>query len=156
MTHHDLYTIDQITLIYEPRISLSKRPKVSSSFEAYQLLKANWSTQISLLEEFNILLLDNQAHVLGMTQISKGGLSSTPVDIRLAFITALNAKSTAMILAHNHPSGSLKPSSQDRSLTQVFVDAGKILNIKVLDHIILTPEDGVYYSFSDEGQIITV
>ena len=80
---------------------------------------------------------------------AKGGLAKTSVDLRIAFITALKCGSTAMILGHNHPSGNLNPSKSDISLTQKFVEAGKELDIKIHDHLIISPEGG-YYSFSDE------
>lgn len=150
---HNIHEIDTVTLAFEPKTSISSRAKISSSIDAYKILKTKWSRQISLYEEFNLLLLDNQNHVMGFSNLSKGGLAATYVDVRLAFCTALLSKSTAMILAHNHPSGSLYPSIQDISLTKKFLEAGKVLDIKIHDHLILTPEDG-YYSFADEGELI--
>jgi len=144
--------IDQIYLQFSPKKRISTRPQILSSYDAYKILNANWSNQISLLEEFNILLLDTQNHVLGMSTVSKGGLNSTSVDIRIAFATALTSKACAMILSHNHPSGKTQPSREDISLTKKFVEAGKLINITIHDHIILSPED-TYYSFADEGLI---
>ena len=146
----NLFQIDQISLHYISKYKASERLKILCSEDAHHILKANWSAQLSLLEEFNILLLDNQNQVLGISNISKGGLCSTIVDVRIAFVTALNAKACAMILAHNHPSATLKPSTQDIRLTEKFVAAGKVLDIKIHDHIIVTPEDS-YFSFADEG-----
>lgn len=145
--------VDEITVEYHPKSPLSKRPKINSSLQAYEILRGNWSPQISIIEEFNILLLDQAHHVLGMSNLSKGGLSSTTADIRVAFMTALKTKSSAMIISHNHPSGSLTPSREDVNLTKKFVEAGKILSINILDHIIVTPDSG-YYSFCDECNII--
>ena len=94
----------------------------------------------------------NQANqILGYTLISEGGISETIADIRLIFQAALLTNSVALILAHNHPSGNLKPSRQDMEITKQVRDAALLMRIKVLDHIILT--DAEYYSFADEGML---
>lgn len=100
-------------------------------------------------EEFWILLLSRNNKVLAKELISKGGLSGTVADPKIIFGIALQHQASAIILAHNHPSGNLKPSHEDISLTQKLSQAGKILDIKVLDHLIFT-DDG-FYSFADEG-----
>ena len=87
--------------------------------------------------------------MLGYTLISEGGLTETPVDVRIILQAALLTNSVALILAHNHPSGNLKPSQLDIGLTQQIKEAAKLIKIAVVDHIILTREG--YYSFSDEG-----
>ena len=92
---------------------------------------------------------DNQ--VLGYTLISEGGITETCADVRLIMQAALLTNSVALILAHNHPSGNLKPSSQDIGLTKQVREAAQLMRIKVLDHIILT--DAEYYSFADEGML---
>ena len=84
-------------------------------------------------------------------QLSKGGITGTIVDIRLLLKKALELGAVALILAHNHPSGNLFPSPQDIALTKKLVEAGKILSIKILDHLIIG--DKGYYSFADEGHI---
>jgi DNA repair protein RadC len=86
-----------------------------------------------------------------MYQLSTGSISGTMVDIRLVFTAALKANAVNILLAHNNPSGSLKPSRQDELLTQKFKTAGEMLDIKILDHLIVCKED--YYSFADEGLI---
>lgn len=88
-----------------------------------------------------------------MCPISKGGITSTAVDLRVVFAAALKARATAIILSHCHPSGNLKPSRADIELTKKFDQAGKILDIQILDHLILSPEGG-YYSFADEGLVL--
>ena len=152
MKEIDLFTVDEITISYLPRKTQSKRPKVNSSWDAFHILNSNWSADIALREEFNILLLDNQSTVMGISNISKGGISGTFVDVRLVFATAIKSRSSAIILSHNHPSNCLKPSRADISLTSKFIKAGKVLDIKIHDHIILTPNEG-FYSFADEGLI---
>ena len=84
-------------------------------------------------------------------QLSRGGITQTSVDIRLAFKRALALHAVAMILAHNHPSGNPTPSQSDQSLTKQFVKAGKNLDIRLLDHLIIT--ENMYFSFADDGQL---
>lgn len=107
--------------------------------------------QIEVKEYMYILLLNRANEAVHYYRLSEGGIHSTVADIRLAFATALKTLSCSMILAHNHPSGQLYPSHADLTLTQQFVDSGKLLDIQVQDHIILTQEE--YYSFADHGDI---
>lgn len=106
------------------------------------------SAQFKLKEYFYILLLDRANHVLGFHKLSEGGISGTVADLRIAFGMALKCIATSMILCHNHPSGNVKPSRQDEVLTKRFIDAGKLLDIHVLDHLIISTNS--YYSFADE------
>ena len=100
-------------------------------------------------EEFWVLFLNNSNKVLAKTQISKGGLTATIVDVRLLFKRALELASVGLIVCHNHPSGKLQPSAADKQLTQKIKEAGSTLDIKLLDHLIITEK--VYFSFADEG-----
>ena len=94
----------------------------------------------------------NQAkQVLGYTLISEGGITETCADVRVILQAALLTNSVAIILAHNHPSGSMKPSRQDMEITKQVKDAARLMRITVLDHLILT--DTGYYSFADEGEL---
>lgn len=102
-------------------------------------------------EEFWILLLNTANRVIGKHMLSKGGRAGTVVDVKVLFEEALSYKATSLILSHNHPSGNLEPSEQDRSITKRIVQAGKLLDIKVLDHLIFA--NSGYYSFSDEGDL---
>jgi DNA repair protein RadC len=102
-------------------------------------------------EEFWILLLTQNCKVLGKELISKGGLNATVADPKVIFSSALRHSAASIMMAHNHPSGSLKPSHQDIELTKKISAAGRLLDIKVLDHLIIT--DSSYYSFADEGVI---
>ena len=105
-------------------------------------------------EEFWVIFLNNRNKVLGRQRVSIGGQTDTGVDIRVVFRTAIEAKATAIAVAHNHPSGTLRPSINDRSLTKRIVEAGNLLGIKLTEHIIIAigpngkPD---YYSFYDEG-----
>lgn len=100
-------------------------------------------------EEFWIVYVNNSNKVLQHSQLSKGGITGTLVDVRLVFKTALQIGAVAIILCHNHPSGSLKPSQADKHLTQKLKSAGESLDIRVLDHIIVTQNK--YFSFADES-----
>ena len=102
-------------------------------------------------EEFWVLFLNNSNKVLAKHQVSKGGLTATVVDVRLLFKRALELASVAMIICHNHPSGKLTPSEADKQLTQKIKNAGLTLDVKLLDHLIITEKD--YFSFADEGQL---
>lgn len=100
-------------------------------------------------EEFWIVYLNNSNKVISKSQLSKGGITGTLVDVRLVYKTALETGATAVILCHNHPSGTLVASEADKQITKKLKLAGESLDIKVLDHVIIT-ENG-YFSFADEG-----
>ncbi|ESU20888.1 radC protein [Flavobacterium cauense R2A-7] len=100
-------------------------------------------------EEFWVLYLNNSNKVIYKTQISKGGITGTVVDIRIIFKTALEHNATSLVLCHNHPSGVLQASEADKQITRKLKEAGKQLDILVLDHVIVTEKS--YFSFADEG-----
>lgn len=126
--------------------------KITNSKDSYELLLSCWSQKtIELQEEFKVLLLNRNHQVLGIYPLSKGGVSGTVVDAKLVFSVALKCNASSIIIAHNHPSGNLKPSEADKRLTKKLKEAGNYLDVKVLDHIILSREG--YYSFVDESQM---
>lgn len=100
-------------------------------------------------EEFWVLFLNNSNKVLAKSQVSKGGVTATIVDVRLLFKRALELATVGLIVCHNHPSGKLQPSNADKQLTQKIKQAGNTLDIKLLDHLIITEK--AYFSFADEG-----
>lgn len=102
-------------------------------------------------EEFWVLYLNNSNKIIKSAQLSKGGITGTVVDVRLAFKEALQLGAVGIILAHNHPSGTLKPSQADIKLTKKLRTAGESLDIKVLDHLIITEK--AYFSFADENML---
>lgn len=146
---HDQLHVSELKLQYTSIPQLDERPTVKCSQDAYAVIKQSWSNQVNLVEEFKIMMLDRRNRVLGISSIAKGGFSAVMVDLKVAFATALLAKSNGIILAHNHPSGNLKPSQQDLDLTQKFNGVGKALGLPILDHIIIREEEG-YFSFADE------
>ena len=146
-----LFTVSEIELTYKSKVNPSDRPQITSSRNSYDVLLNNWSDQLEWVEEFNILLLNRANRVLGFYNVSKGGQTGTVVDAKVVFAAALKCKAVSLVISHNHPSGNLNPSMADISITKKLVEGGKLLDIKVLDHLIITPYG--YYSFADEGKI---
>ncbi|EAQ40832.1 DNA repair protein RadC [Polaribacter sp. MED152] len=124
-----------------------EKPKITSSKAVFNLMQPIIGDLEH--EEFWVLFLNNSNKVLAKTQISKGGLTATVVDIRLLFKRAIELASVGMIVCHNHPSGKLEPSQADKQLTEKIKRAGTTLDIKLLDHLIITEK--WYFSFADEG-----
>lgn len=122
-------------------------PKISSSKEVFDIMHPIMGDLSH--EEFWVVYLNNSNKVIGQTAISKGGITGTMVDSRLLFKKAIELQAVGVILCHNHPSGSLKPSNADKQMTSKIIQAGKTLDIKVLDHLIITQTN--YFSFADEG-----
>lgn len=144
-------SVNEITLHYRGHVKISQAPKINSSQSASKILFRSWQPgQIEVQEHFKVMLLNNSNYVKGIFEVSSGGITATMVDLRILFAVALKSLTTAMILAHNHPSGALTPSQADKNLTQKIQTAACLFDIKVLDHLIITPE-GSYFSFADEG-----
>ncbi|MCF4102250.1 DNA repair protein RadC [Gillisia sp. M10.2A] len=121
--------------------------KITSSNTVFELLQPTIGELLH--EEFWILYLNNSNKIIEQFQISKGGITGTLVDVRITLRKALELGATALILAHNHPSGNLNPSEADKQLTQKLKIAAESLDIKILDHLIVTEKS--YFSFADEG-----
>lgn len=143
--------VNEISISYKGGMKSSMWQKISNSHDAAELLYEDWDKNtIALQETFKIVLLNNSNKVKGVYQISQGGITGTLVDLRILFAVILKSLSVAIILTHNHPSGKLEPSDADKRLTNRIKKASKLFDIKILDHLIFTP-DGDYYSFSDNG-----
>lgn len=146
------FQVAEIQLSYKSHVPPSLRPQISSSRDAYLVLKETWDeSKLDLLEQFKVILTNRANKVLGIFEVSTGGISGTVADPKLIFAAALKGGASGLILSHNHPSGNLKPSQADIDLTKKIKAGGNLLEITVLDHIILTSES--YYSFADEGLI---
>lgn len=142
MTKQSFSQFEEVQLVYRNKTKASERPSIKSPHDAYTILHQSWNKEeINLFEESKILLLDNQLRVMSIASISKGGLSGTIVDPKIVFSIALKRRANRIILAHNHPSGSLKPSKADIKLTKEFIKAGDILQIPLEDHLILTEDN---------------
>ncbi|PZD76995.1 DNA repair protein RadC [Mesonia sp. K7] len=124
-----------------------KKNKITSSKDVFEVM--NYQLGELKHEEFWILYLDNSNQIIEKFQLSKGGINSTIVDVRLVYKKALEIASVSLILVHNHPSGNLNPSSQDKQITRKLQKGGESLDIKVLDHLIITEKS--YFSFADEN-----
>jgi DNA repair protein RadC len=126
-----------------------ERPKINSSQAAFDIMQPIIGELNH--EQFWILYLNNSNKIIYKNQLSSGGITGTLVDIRLLFKKALELSAVGIILCHNHPSGNLKPSHSDKDLTQKIIEAGKTLDIKILDHLIITEK--AYFSFADSNLI---
>ncbi len=145
-----LNTVAEIELVYKSKVKPSERPRITSTKEAYQILLQTWDVnKIEFVEQFKVVLMNRAHRVLGIYELSSGGIAGTVADPKLVFMAALKANACCLIISHNHPSGNLKPSQADEALTRKIYEAGKFLDIQVIDHVIVTSEG--YYSFADEG-----
>lgn len=142
----------EITIKYKGAKSFELET-ITSSADIYNLLTKMYNTNtVNWTEEVILICINNQNKVIGYSKISHGGMSGTVCDPRIIFTIALNCPGTTqIIISHNHPSNNAKPSSADKTLTAKINEAGKMLEIRLLDHIIYTEEG--YYSFADEGAL---
>ena len=145
-----MFCISEVQLSYTPKFKHSELPMITEAGDAYKILLEHWDLNtINLIEQFYVLLLSRSNKLLGIYEVSKGGFAGTVVDPKIIFIAALKGCASSIILAHNHPSGNLKPSQSDISITKRLVEVGYILELPVVDHLIVT-EDG-FLSFAEEG-----
>ncbi len=128
---------------------VKEKPKIAGSTDVFDLMHPILADLPH--EEFWIILLNRANKVISTQKISQGGISGTVMDSKLIMKAAIDQLASSIILCHNHPSGNRIPSSQDKNVTLKMKEAGKIMDIPILDHIIVT-EDG-FYSFADEGEM---
>ena len=148
----ELNNVSEIDIVYKRKINckVSERPLIKTSSDCYEVFKHYWDEgKIDLLEEFKVIFLNRANRVLQLYTVSSGGITGTVADPRLILAAALKLGACSMVLAHNHPSGSMKPSKADEDLTQKIKYAAQFHDIKVLDHIIISSEG--FFSFADEG-----
>lgn len=158
-----LKTFDRTPSLAELKVSYRRgRPRtdkqermpflVASSVSCEKYLRSLWDEDtIELREEFVLLCLNGAHEVLGWVRLHTGGFNHSPVDVRLVIGVALQTASSAVVVAHNHPSGGLNPSAEDVAVTRRIHEAAGLMGIRLLDHLILT-RDG-YYSFADAGTL---
>ena len=149
-------TVIAITIIAATELARRRQSEETLVLDKIQCSKHTYQIMQPIIselhyEEFWVICLSNSNKVLYKTQLSKGGITGTVVDIRMVFKTALEHNAVSIVLAHNHPSGSLKPSQADKDITKQIKIAGNLLNINLQDHIIVT-ENG-YYSFADDLEL---
>ena len=145
------YIVSEVQLKYKPQ---PLTETISGAKDIHKLLvnRVYDEETIGYKETFKVLLLNNANKIIGYTTISEGGLTSTIVDVRVIMQTALVSNASAIILTHNHPSGNTRPSCHDDSLTKKIKAACEIMDIRLLDHIIVTPYDS-FYSYCNEGRL---
>lgn len=141
----DLFSFNEIQITY---VSGQLGPQIQTSLDIYDLLLPNW-LDLDYCESFYVVLLNRGNLVLGVKKISTGSISGTVADPKKIFQSALKANASSIVLCHNHPSGKVNPSANDQNLTKKCVNAGKFLDLPVLDHIIFARK--TYFSFADEG-----
>lgn len=124
-----------------------EKPTITCSRDCFQILQPHLIDIHH--EEFWVILLNRANRVIKTCQISQGGVAGTVADPRIIFKLAIGELASGIVLAHNHPSGNLAASQADRNLTKKMIEAGKLLEIQVLDHLIIAGQN--YYSFADEG-----
>ncbi len=145
MKNPNLFSFNEILVTYNRK---QIGPTVTSSRDAADYLRDAWD-EIDYCESFYVILLSRGNNILGVAKISTGSVGGTVADPKKIFQIALKGNASAIILAHNHPSGNVKPSANDNLVTRKCVESGKFLDLPVLDHVIVT-SDG-YFSFADEG-----
>lgn len=145
--------VNEIRISYKEKASTLNSPTIKCSADTAELLFEHWNKDtIGLQESFKVLLLNNSNKVKGIYELSTGGITGTMVDLRILFAVILKSLSVGIILSHNHPSNKLRPSNADKNLTEKIKKAAGYFDIKILDHLIITP-NGKYYSFADNGYL---
>ena len=145
--------VNEIKISYKDRVTSDKWVKIKGSRSAAIFIYDYWDKNtIEVQESFKVLLLNNANKVKGVFELSKGGITGTLVDLRVLLAVIVKSLSVAIILTHNHPSGTLKPSSTDKTMTDKIKKATALFDVRVIDHIIITP-NGDYFSFADNGLV---
>jgi DNA repair protein RadC len=139
------------TTLYELRKNQTDFPKmkIKDANDSSEFIKQFYQGDIEIYESFFLLLLNNANQTIGYAKISQGGVTSTVVDVKIIAKYVVDSLATNIILAHNHPSGNLNPSTADINITAKIKEAMKLFDVTVLDHIILTADS--FYSFSNNG-----
>ena len=143
--------VAEVQLTYKTNIKSSEREKINDSKSTDKLLRPFYDDYMEHREASFAVLLSRANRVLGVIRLSEGGVSGTVIDVKILFQSAILSNASGIIISHNHPSGNLTASSADLSLTKKIAAAGKLLDIQLLDHLIITDEG--YYSLADEGLI---
>ena len=144
-------TISEIEVAYRPLSTTILNP-ITQSKDAYELIIREWDDNIlEMIEEVKVIFLNRTNKQIGIYNLANGGITGCVVDIRIILSVALKTLATGVILVHNHPSGNLNPSSEDRKITNELQKACEIMNITLLDHLIVTRKG--FFSFADANLI---
>ncbi len=137
-----LYKAAEVKLTYETRVKASERYRIKTAEDAAELFFKVWDrSTIEHVEEVKLILLNRANRVLGITTVSRGGMSGSIIDTRIILQYAIKANASSVILAHNHPSGNLNPSEADVRITEKVREALKLVEIQLLDHIIINKDE---------------
>lgn len=140
----------EVTAVYKT-VNDIHNVKIGKSQDVNDFIRTVYPVEINIREAMVVLYLNNSNRTLGYSIASIGGITGTLVDVRLVLRDALLTQSTGLILIHNHPSGTLKPSHADIAITEKVKKAAAQIDVKILDHIILTEDE--FFSFADEGRL---
>ena len=144
--------VSEVELIYKKKESTANAKKIDTSKIAFDILFSLWDkNKIEYVEHFYVLYLNRANKVIGSMLLSTGGCVGTVVDVKVLIQGALLSNAQAIVIAHNHPSGSLTPSNNDLDITSRIKTACNYFEISLLDHLIIADND--YYSFKDEGRL---
>ena len=143
--HADTYTIKKTKSDFN-------KAKITSSKDAADYIRQFYGDDLEIYESFYLLLLNRSNNTEGWVKISQGGTAGTVTDVKIIAKYAIDSLCHGVIVAHNHPSGNLSPSAADIAMTRRIKNALELLEIKTLDHIILTEDS--YYSFADNGNVL--
>jgi DNA repair protein RadC len=144
-----------VKIMYEsPKVKLSDATRITSSRVGYRVLISQYDPEIiGFREVFYCIYVNRANRVIAVVKISEGTTSATLCDSKLILMFAIGLCASGIIVGHNHPSGSIQPSENDKKITKQIKDAARLLEVNLLDHIIVTPDEGEYYSFADEGML---
>lgn len=144
-------TVSEVKHVYTSKVDPASRPKITDSRAVNDAVRPFFIDNMSICEQFVVVALNRQNKCVAGKVISVGGIAGTIADPVLIWKFAIDHCASGLLVAHNHPSGNLKPSQADIDLTKRLRDGGKLLQVNLLDHLILTEEK--YYSFADEGMM---
>lgn len=148
-----LLNVSEVTIHYSSKVKASDRKSITCSRDAAEVFRISWDINtMEHVETMKLILLNRANKVLGISTLSTGGTSGCLVDVKVIFQYALKTNASSIIMCHNHPSGNIKPSHQDLQISKKVKEAGNLLDISLLDHLILTPYDE-HYSMADEGDL---
>ena len=149
MNNNKLLKLRELSIGYTPKET--SLPQIRNSSDAYRLLKELFEpNSLGLNEQFVVLYMNRANRVIGGLKAFKGGISATVVDHRIIFATALKVLASGIVIAHNHPSGNLDASEEDLKITKKIKEAGELLDVRLIDHLILGIKDD-YSSFIEKG-----
>jgi len=145
----DYFTIPEITVSYKNNVKASERAVIHRSADAAKIFAEACKDCMQHHEEVYVMFLNKANRVLGISNVFKGGMAGAMIDIKIILQIALKVSASAIVLSHNHPSGNTKPSGHDISMTEALQKGCQAVDIKLLDHVIVTDE--AFTSFADSG-----